>query len=78
MGLSHVRGSPIRHFHIVSGFESLGSEARTRLQASTSVRRKFLKHFHWSLNVYEGFDSSPSDAQKKNETSVVLSQGWSF
>ncbi|HEY7285764.1 MAG TPA: DUF481 domain-containing protein [Vicinamibacterales bacterium] len=59
-------------------YENLGSGSRTRLEATTSFRRKFFKDFYWSANVYESFDSNPPEGQKKNDSSVALTLGWSF
>ena len=59
-------------------YENLGSESRTRLDATVSFRQKFYKDFYWSVNVYESFDSNPPDAQKKNDSSVAITLGWTF
>jgi Protein of unknown function, DUF481 len=40
-------------------YENLGGDSRTRLELTTSFRRKFFKDFYWSANAYESFDSAP-------------------
>ncbi|HEY7289137.1 MAG TPA: DUF481 domain-containing protein [Vicinamibacterales bacterium] len=59
-------------------YENLGSAARTRIELTTSFRRKFFKDFYWSINLVESFDSAPPDNQKKNDLSTAIALGWSF
>jgi hypothetical protein len=59
-------------------FENLGSQARTRFELTTNYRRKIIKDFYWSVNVYESFDSAPPEGQKRNDSSFALTLGWSF
>jgi len=59
-------------------YENLGGESRTRLEATVSFRQKFYKDFYWSVNVYETFDSRPPNEQKKNDSSVAITLGWTF
>lgn len=59
-------------------YENLGGASRTRFELNTSFRIKFYKDFYWSANVYESFDSSPPEGQKKNDSSVAITLGWTF
>jgi len=59
-------------------YENIGEERRTRLEATVTFRQKFYKDFYWAVNVYESFDSHPPEAQRKNDSSVAITLGWTF
>ena len=61
----------------VSYFNISGT-ARTRVDLNSAFKRKFLKDLNWSINVFDSFDSTPAEGQKKNDFGVSLSLGWSF
>ena len=63
---------------VVQVYYNIGSERRTRTEASSNFRRKLFRDFYASLNVLESFDSAPPEGEKKNDVSVTASLGWSF
>ena len=64
--------------NVLQVFYNLGGEARVRTELNTTFRRKLFHDFSFSLTVLESFDSAPPNDQKKNDSSVTASVGWTF
>jgi putative salt-induced outer membrane protein YdiY len=59
-------------------FYNISGRARTRVDLNTSYTQKIVGDLHWSLNVFETFDSAPPEGQKANDFGTSISLGWTF
>jgi len=59
-------------------YYNLSGPARTRIEFSTSYTQKVVKDLHWSLNVFESYNSDPPEGQKANDFGISITLGWSF
>jgi hypothetical protein len=62
----------------VISFFDLQDNSRTRVELDSSLKRKIVKDLHWSLKVFESFNSSPPEGERENDFGVTASLGWSF
>jgi len=42
------------------------------------LSHKIVKDFQVSVSLFESFDSSPPENEKKNDLGITVSVGWSF
>jgi hypothetical protein len=59
-------------------FHSLNTDARIRLELTTSVRRDLIGDLYWSLNLFDSYNSHPPSGRKSNDFGISAAVGWSY
>jgi putative salt-induced outer membrane protein YdiY len=60
-------------------FEGNGDpDLRIRLEFDSQMQIKIVKNLHWTFNLFESYDSSPPEGQKKNDLGISTALGWTF
>jgi hypothetical protein len=63
----------------LSGYPSLTTSDRFRIEYNARFRLELIKSFYWSLRFYYSYDSDPpSSAASKDDYGVTTSIGWSW
>jgi hypothetical protein len=63
----------------VQYYPSVSSAGRQRLQLDSLLKREFWKDLFLALNLYDTFDSEPSNPEADvNDVGVTFSIGWSY
>jgi len=63
----------------LSGYPSLTTSDRFRIEYDARFRLELIKSFYWSLRFYYSYDSNPpSSAASKDDYGVTTSIGWSW
>ncbi len=59
-------------------FVDLSDASRVRVELTASLKRKVIKDLYWAFTFFESFNSTPPDGNKKNDSGLTASFGWSF
>jgi hypothetical protein len=59
-------------------FVDLSDASRVRVELTASMKRKVIKDLYWALSYFESFNSTPPEGNKKNDSGLTASFGWSF
>jgi len=62
----------------LSAIPSFSDWGRTRLEFDASVRFKLFRDLYWSGSLFDNYDSSPPEGNRKNDFGVQTTFGWSF
>jgi len=59
-------------------FYALRGEGRVRLELDASFKSDIVGDLYWSINLFESYNSAPPPGQKRNDSGVSASVGWTF
>jgi hypothetical protein len=54
------------------------ARARARVELEARLQRDIAWSLHWSVNVFESFDSDPPADKRRSDLGLALALGWSF
>lgn len=59
-------------------FVALRSDARFRLELTTSFKSDIVSNLYWSITAFESVNSDPPEGRKKTDLGISASVGWTF